>query len=860
MDQKDTRSDHLLKIAHLIILSAFTITILIFLAETFIRGWDKLVVPFALGLFVFCWYLNLMQKFTAAQRIKLYALSMMFCFFFYGIHETGLEILSVSAVVIILLFLISQTRSLIWLTVFTYFFTVFFNLAQAKGQWEEGYEILTSRLVLQGFFVFLAGGIAHFFISERHNSFQRYEQDKIVSKQQEELAKEQICIVARELSKLGRNARGELLLLKNAITKAGLRDQIPYDMDRLLSLEKMLGTELTDLKDFSDMISGKTRIRNEAYEILDLLEQSRPEDSSEKHRVGPDLIIDIDPMVPKAMVGDREKIIKIIRHLVGNAVRYTEKGGILVKILTHSYADEFNLYIEVRDTGIGMEKNELERLIRQLDEKRTAEYRPGGLGMGLYLVSGFVKCMGGFIRIESEWGKGTRVCVSIPQRVSNAVPCMSHDWKSGVCIIYEDSIYTEGVLNGFYEDLFRHISEKLLIPAYAVKNEEEIKTLIGIYPKVCLFTEQELYEANTAYYEGLKEVFTVVLTKGYCKLPEGSIVHVRHKPVATPEILRVIDLAVKSGERRRRREDNPRPEKGELPIGIESLSERRIRQIGGRRIMIVTDSMSDLPPVISMEREIPVIPFRIHTESASFLDDMEISQEGALKHLEEYPGIYSTAPEEEEFRSFFESNLRFADHIIYISTSRKISASYDRAVKASERMDRVTVFNSGQVSGGVALMAIMADEEARLGKNADEIVDYLKRIRPKIKTSFLIDNLDHLAYVGRVDKFLARIFRSLMLHPVMVMKRDVMAPGGVYIGRMERASEAYMQKILKRADRIDKTRAFISSIGMNVNFLREAEQQLRADGLFADMISRHACASVSINCGTDTFGIIYVEK
>jgi len=746
------------------------------------------------------------------------------------------------------------------MAVFAYFFTVFFNIAQAKVRWEEAYDLTLAELILQASLVILAGVIAHFFVSERKNERLQAEENEAKTQKKEELSREQIRVFAKELGKLGNDTKGELLILKKAISQTIGDDKLPYDMDRLFSMEDILGSQLTDLKDFSDMISDNIDIRDEVYEIIDLLEQTRPEKGAEGPRSSVDLVIDIDPMTPKAMVGDREKIIKILRHLILNAFRYTEEGGILVRVFTRFHADECNLCIEVTDTGIGIEKNELERLIRQIDERRTAGYRPGGLGMGLYLVSGFVRAMDGFFKIESKWGEGTQVSISIPQRVSDAVPCMSYDRKSGICVVYEDRMNQNNAVSGFYEDLFRHLTEKLDIPAYAVKNEEEIKTLIDAYPKVCLFVEQSYYEAAVPFYESLKDVYLIILANREVSIPEGSIAHIQHKPTATSEILHAIGLAAKTGNRRRRRDDNLRADKTDLKIPVESLIERRIRQTGIRKVMIVTDSMSDMPFDISRKRGIPVIPFRIFTERASFLDDTEISQEGALKYMEDHPGLYSNAPDEEEFRIFFEKNLRFAENIIYISTSKKVSVAYERAIKVAEKMKNVTVVNSGQVSGGVALMAIKADEQARMGKNTKEIFEYIESIRPKIKTSFLIDNLDHLAYVGRVNKAAARIMRSLMFHPVMSVKHDVMIPVGGYTGSMTGARETYIHKTLKKIETMDKSCVFTSSIGMNDHFLKELEQQLMTEGYFDEVISRHTCASISVNCGTDAFGIVYIEK
>ncbi|MCR5101874.1 MAG: DegV family EDD domain-containing protein, partial [Butyrivibrio sp.] len=550
-------------------------------------------------------------------------------------------------------------------------------------------------------------------------------------------------------------------------------------------------------------------------------------------------------------------------HLINNGLRYTKKGGVQVKIYTYSHAGEYNLCIEINDTGIGMERTALERLLEQINDRRTAMYRPGGLGLGLFLVTGFVDKMGGFFRIESEWGKGTTVCVSIPQRVTDAAPCMFFDNKSEMCIAYEDYEYSNDKLNNFYEELFRVFSEKLCIPSYAVKNEDELSELVHAYKKVCLIVDKIFYEQKREYYESMEDVYVVVLCDEGYTLAENSHVHLVYKPIETLDILYNMEWAKKTIDRRRRRDDNIEGLNSQIHVHAESLRERNIRQRGGREIMIVTDSMSDLSQETSKARGIPVIPFRVYTEQASFLDGLELSQECALNYFKKNfrkNAIYSMAPEEDEFKLFFEENLCYARHLIYISTSKGVSTAYNRAKKAAENMENVTVVNSGQVSGGVAFMAVIADQMAKEGKSLPEILSYLLVLRSKIRTSFLIDNLEYMTYIGKVSKGVGRLANALMLHPVIVMKRDNLTVGGVKFGNMNSAKNSYIRKILKNKNKIDTSKVFVGYVGLKEKELTGLEYRLKTEGGIDKIVLRRASAAISINCGVGTFGIIYIQK
>ncbi|MCR4617604.1 MAG: DegV family EDD domain-containing protein [Lachnospiraceae bacterium] len=853
MNNRESRSESNAGGGALLVLIAFTVTAIILLAEIFVRDWERIAVPVVVAAIVYAWYLSVMQKFSESYRLLFYTGSMMVCYFFYGIHQTSLDELSVSILVIILVFLVVKHRGIIWMTVFAYYFTIFFNLAKAGESWREIYNISGLQLTFQLVLVGLAGAVSHFIVTKLKNERVSYAGKMAEIESQKEFAREQTRIVAKELNNLADEMKGELLLLKKEMGDKYVDEKLPDEVSEIFSLGYKLEMELTDLKDFSDMLNDKTSIEPEVYELGDVLTRLKQNRKVFGDMGGPGLIFDVDPMLPKRMVGDREKILKILRHLIHNGIRYTKRGCVRVKIYGRFHGSNFNLCIEVSDTGMGIDQADLERMLEQLSNRRTADYRPGGLGFGLYLVSGFVRRMGGAFKIESEWGAGTDVCISIPQRVTDAAPWMSFDKRAGICVVHKEED-SKSVVSNYYEEMFRNLSEKLGIPGYNYKTEDDLLQLIGAYKKVCLFTEIEKYRSNREFYDKYKEIFLVVAGNRNDKLPERENIHLMRHPVGTPEILHAVELAANTIDRRQRDDDKC------AIVSLENLSRREIRLHGGRKVLICTDSMSDIPPEISRNRGIPVIPFRVFTEHASFMDGVEMSQQCALSYFEENRGIHSMAPEEEEFKKFFENCLKYADHIIYVSTARRVSVAYDRAVKAAANMSSVTVFNSGQVSGGIALMAIMADEQAKMGKDYDEIVRYLENIRPKVKTSFLIDNLDHLTYVGKVSKGIGKMSRILTLHPIISMRHDAMKVSGAKFGNISNAKERYINRILRRKQKMDDERIFVGAVGFSNKELVGLNESIMAEGYFKEVIMRRSSAAISLNCGVGTFGIIYVEK
>ena len=114
---------------------------------------------------------------------------------------------------------------------------------------------------------------------------------------------------------------------------------------------------------------------------------------------------------------DRKKVYQVLLNLVGNAVKFTEKG----KIRIATQCNGSNLAVSVSDTGIGIRKEQLGNLFqafRQVDGSARRVYE--GTGLGLYLCRRLLKLLGGEIHAESEFGKGSRFTFTLPRKVSNA--------------------------------------------------------------------------------------------------------------------------------------------------------------------------------------------------------------------------------------------------------------------------------------------------------------------------------------------------------------------------------------------------------------------------------------------------------
>jgi len=135
-----------------------------------------------------------------------------------------------------------------------------------------------------------------------------------------------------------------------------------------------------------------------------------------------DLLYKIDHDIPVQLIGDQLRTRQILLNLINNAIKFTNKGTILIEVsLLERNENNLNLSFKVKDTGIGIAKDKLPRLFKafsQVDASTTRQH--GGTGLGLVICERLVELMGGAINIESEEGKGTTIIFNIKSIIDNA--------------------------------------------------------------------------------------------------------------------------------------------------------------------------------------------------------------------------------------------------------------------------------------------------------------------------------------------------------------------------------------------------------------------------------------------------------
>jgi signal transduction histidine kinase/CheY-like chemotaxis protein len=198
------------------------------------------------------------------------------------------------------------------------------------------------------------------------------------------------------------------------MTELVLDTELKTDQREHLSLVKSSGESLlnviNDILDFSKVESGKLELERIEFNLYKSLGEGMKALAFRAHQKGLELVYDISPEVPSQLIGDPGRIRQILTNLVGNAVKFTDHGEIVVKVdlEREENKNEALLHFKVTDTGIGIPEDKqglLFQAFTQADASTTRKY--GGTGLGLAICARLVGLMNGKIWVESKPNQGS---------------------------------------------------------------------------------------------------------------------------------------------------------------------------------------------------------------------------------------------------------------------------------------------------------------------------------------------------------------------------------------------------------------------------------------------------------------------
>ena len=209
--------------------------------------------------------------------------------------------------------------------------------------------------------------------------------------------------------------------------------------------QSLLGL-VNDILDLSKIEAGKMEIVPNDYDTVDLISSLLKMIMSRAEEKGLKLNYIIDSTIPKKLLGDVVRISQVLTNLLTNAVKYTEKGEVTLEVKVKEIkGDKANIYFGVKDTGIGIKSENIEKLFSEFSRVEENAHKIEGTGLGLPISVKCLKLMGSRLEVESSFGKGSLFWFVLEQKIVDKEPIgefgpVMLDTQSKVEVFREDFI------------------------------------------------------------------------------------------------------------------------------------------------------------------------------------------------------------------------------------------------------------------------------------------------------------------------------------------------------------------------------------------------------------------------------------
>ena len=271
---------------------------------------------------------------------------------------------------------------------------------------------------------------------------------------------------------------------------------------------------VSDILDFSELQSGNVEPEEEEYNITSTVNDVIQMAIAKKGDKNIRLMVDCEPTLPRCLYGDEKKIRRVIVHLVNNAIKFTNDGYVNIGISYRKETYGVNLIIDIKDTGIGMSRENLEKLFTSFNQVDTRRNRlEGGIGLGLAMSQALVQKMGGVLNVKSEEEKGTSVRVVIPQKVVDERPIAdirNHEQMNAAVYLNMEQFEMPAIRDA-YVDNIRHMIEGLKVRCVMCRSLAELKRRDAHESFSHIFITYLEYQEDRAYFDELAKRTRVMI-------------------------------------------------------------------------------------------------------------------------------------------------------------------------------------------------------------------------------------------------------------------------------------------------------------------------------------------------------------
>ena len=468
-------------------------------------------------------------------------------FFFFGVHETSLfDIPAVACVLILALFMLNKK----WVLSVILSLYVLELLYQAFILHTISYHMEPQsafRLGLGAVVTFGGAALARYWINRRNVQRKWYER---VFEELETAGKQNAVFLSNVSHEL-RTPINMVIGISDVALGKPLSPELRADMTSIKLAGKRLSSQINNMLDYAEIVEGTLTPAKKEYMITSVLNDVITMTALQTNRQHLELVFDIDPKVPAVLIGDAEKISHVFKILVENSIKFTEEGGINVRIGYRWETYGINLIVDIQDTGIGMTDSQLAQMYDVFYQADSGSSRfAGGLGLGLPIARGLLNAMGGFIHFDSKGQQGLLAHIVIPQGVADEQPCIVLNRADQLCIAcyFKPEKYSCDEVRAYYDGLILNLMDGLGIQGYQTHSFDGLLKLQRNHPLTHVFIAQAEYTENPAYYEDLaSKLRVIVIAEKEFTLDDKSRLLMIHKPFSALSVANLLNGEI--GER-----------------------------------------------------------------------------------------------------------------------------------------------------------------------------------------------------------------------------------------------------------------------------------------------------------------------
>lgn len=274
-------------------------------------------------------------------------------------------------------------------------------------------------------------------------------------------------------------------------------------------------------------------------------------------------------------------------------------------------------------------------------------------------------------------------------------------------------------------------------------------------------------------------------------------------------------------------------------------------------VKITSDSTSDLDYLFA-ERGIDVTPLTVLLGDRSGLDGIDIKPEDIYAYFNETKTTPKTsAVSPEEYREFFAKHTADGSEVVHFTISSDMSSCYANACAAASEFKGVYVVDSRNLSTGIGLLVLYADDLAKAGLSGAEIKEKVDARRGAVRASFVVDTMTFLHKGGRCSGVTAFIASVLKIKPCITVVDGAMAVGKKYMGKTDKAIVKYAEDITKSCPEPDPKYVFVTHSSASREVVDAVKREVMQAWQGVNIIETVAGATITSHCGKGTLGVLF---